>query len=80
MKKAALSAFLAMDEAEAPPNWSEWADSNCRPPAPEAGALPGCATLRQLKVRAHQAQGYIAPPRRRRKGVAALWASKNRWS
>jgi hypothetical protein len=27
-------------------NWSEWRDSNSRPPAPEAGALPGCATLR----------------------------------
>lgn len=26
--------------------WSEWQDSNLRPPAPEAGALPGCATLR----------------------------------
>ena len=26
--------------------WSEWGDSNSRPPAPEAGALPGCATLR----------------------------------
>ena len=29
--------------------WSEWRDSNSRPPAPEAGALPGCATLRHLK-------------------------------
>ncbi len=27
-------------------DWSEWRDSNSRPPAPEAGALPGCATLR----------------------------------
>jgi hypothetical protein len=27
-------------------NWSEREDSNLRPPAPEAGALPGCATLR----------------------------------
>jgi hypothetical protein len=27
-------------------SWSEWGDSNSRPPAPEAGALPGCATLR----------------------------------
>ena len=26
--------------------WSEREDSNLRPPAPEAGALPGCATLR----------------------------------
>ena len=27
-------------------NWSEREDSNLRPPAPEAGALPDCATLR----------------------------------
>jgi integrase len=26
--------------------WSEWSDSNTRPPRPERGALPGCATLR----------------------------------
>ena len=26
--------------------WSEREDSNLRPPAPEAGALPDCATLR----------------------------------
>ena len=26
--------------------WSGRADSNCRPPAPKAGALPGCATPR----------------------------------
>lgn len=29
--------------------WSEWRDSNSRPPAPEAGALPGCATFRILR-------------------------------
>jgi hypothetical protein len=27
-------------------NWSEWSDSNTRPPRPERGALPDCATLR----------------------------------
>ena len=26
--------------------WSEYKDSNLGPPAPKAGALPGCATLR----------------------------------
>ena len=26
--------------------WSERQDLNLRPPAPQAGALPGCATLR----------------------------------
>lgn len=29
-------------------SWSEREDSNLRPPAPEAGALPGCATLRPM--------------------------------
>src|SRR5579885_1292296 len=33
-----------------PREWSEWGDSNSRPPAPEAGALPGCATLRLVEV------------------------------
>src|SRR5689334_18365692 len=28
--------------------WSEWQDLNLRPPRPERGALPDCATLRQL--------------------------------
>jgi hypothetical protein len=27
--------------------WSEYKDSNLGPPAPKAGALPGCATLRK---------------------------------
>ena len=26
--------------------WSEWKDSNLRPPGPKPGALPSCATLR----------------------------------
>src|SRR5690606_22101237 len=29
--------------------WSEWSDSNTRPPRPERGALPGCATLRDQR-------------------------------
>ena len=29
--------------------WSEWQDSNLRPPRPERGALPGCATLRDQR-------------------------------
>src|ERR1700750_152278 len=27
-------------------SWSEWQDLNLRPPRPERGALPDCATLR----------------------------------
>ena len=42
----------AIDRASSFPSpsglqWSERQDSNLRPPAPQAGALPGCATLRQ---------------------------------
>lgn len=40
--------------------WSEWQDSNLRPPRPERGALPGCATLRHMEA-------SIATLRRRRK-------------
>ena len=29
--------------------WSGRGDLNARPPAPKAGALPGCATPRQVK-------------------------------
>jgi hypothetical protein len=29
--------------------WSEYKDSNLGPPAPKAGALPGCATLRRCE-------------------------------
>ena len=31
-------------------NWSEWRDSNSRPLAPHASALPGCATFRRLEL------------------------------
>ena len=30
--------------------WSEYKDSNLGPPAPKAGALPGCATLRRIEL------------------------------
>ena len=30
--------------------WSEWRDLNPRPPHPQRGALPGCATLRYLAL------------------------------
>ena len=30
-------------------SWSEWSDSNTRPPRPERGALPDCATLRDQR-------------------------------
>ena len=34
-------------------NWSERGDSNSRPLAPEASALPGCATLRPTSAEHH---------------------------
>ncbi len=41
-----LSYGRFMSPTEALFEWSEWRDSNPRHPAPKAGALPGCATLR----------------------------------
>ena len=35
--------------------WSEWQDLNLRPPRPERGALPGCATLRDQTARVYNA-------------------------
>src|SRR5690554_1601917 len=32
-------------------DWSEWRDSNPRPPGPKPGALPDCATLRSPSPR-----------------------------
>ena len=49
--------------------WSEREDSNLRPLAPEASALPGCATLRPTK----QPQFRLIPP-----GRTGLGAPGNR--
>ena len=40
--------------------WSGREDSNLRPPAPEAGALPGCATPRHYKLRYGEDAAYSA--------------------
>jgi hypothetical protein len=34
-------------------SWSEWQDLNLRPPRPERGALPDCATLRLTRNRVY---------------------------
>lgn len=39
--------------------WSEWSDSNTRPPRPERGALPDCATLRDQR-RLYRPAYYVA--------------------
>ena len=39
--------------------WSGWRDSNSRPSAPKADALPGCATPRET---GSIAQGPLSPP------------------
>src|SRR5262245_16402528 len=44
--------------------WSGRLDSNQRPPAPKAGALPGCATPRLLKNTSGIEQGTSRPRRR----------------
>ncbi len=41
--------------------WSEYKDSNLGPPAPKAGALPGCATLRRNRYSTPRAS-YEANP------------------
>src|SRR3982751_2698658 len=46
--------FLGDGRAE----WSEWQDLNLRPPRPERGALPGCATLRQQSGKAVYSDGF----------------------
>jgi hypothetical protein len=35
------------DQSDFAESWSEWQDLNLRPPRPERGALPDCATLRR---------------------------------
>ena len=50
-------------------NWSEWGDSNSRPPAPEAGALPGCATLRLAEGVVYR-QARQAPQQSLRRALA----------
>ena len=37
--------------------WSEWQDLNLRPPRPERGALPGCATLRLAEADVYRRPG-----------------------
>ena len=54
-------------------NWSEREDLNLRPPAPEAGALPGCATLRPT-VSLHEAATTSKAPREGRVRVRSLYS------
>ena len=59
---------------QVPEIWSERLDSNQRPPAPKAGALPNCATLRcgsyRRKRQAWQAERQWA------QGAAGPWKQK----
>ena len=50
----AASAGAENGNSEKNPNWSGWWDSNPRPIAPKATALPGCATPRRLNERARR--------------------------
>ena len=62
--------------------WSGRGDSNARPPAPKAGALPGCATPR-LAVMTIIAW-HVAPPRFFARGAGLFcwkaWVSNGRES
>src|ERR1051326_5469405 len=53
-------------ERPAAERWSEWQDLNLRPPRPERGALPGCATLRYLAEAAYIASRPRRPQARRK--------------
>src|SRR5262249_49845420 len=44
--REALADLLAQRDEISAKCWSEWQDLNLRPPRPERGALPDCATLR----------------------------------
>ncbi len=65
--------------------WSEWQDLNLRPPRPERGALPDCATLRdrealysdlasgpQVPICRLRRSSEFSTPRKRRKHRASL--------
>src|SRR5258707_4557641 len=41
-----MSSRLGVGAPNTLKTWSEWQDLNLRPPRPERGALPDCATLR----------------------------------
>src|SRR5262249_34998106 len=43
-------------------NWSEWQDLNLRPPRPERGALPDCATLRLANGRSPNSPKHTQAP------------------
>ena len=41
-------------------HWSGWRDSNPRPPDPQSGALPGCATSRRIRLCCSGLAGFRA--------------------
>src|SRR6266511_4830050 len=55
--------------------WSEWQNLNLRPPRPERGALPDCATLR-LKARLITRAGKRPQARSRSKDMTAQPATQ----
>src|SRR5262245_66529061 len=44
--RVSVGETVGIDVSEGAKCWSEWQDLNLRPPRPERGALPDCATLR----------------------------------
>jgi hypothetical protein len=51
--------------------WSEWQDLNLRPPRPERGALPGCATAISLVRLIHANSDKVVPPSASNRRVCA---------
>src|SRR5437762_13847466 len=46
LQRDVLIISVGADALRSAKYWAEWQDLNLRPPRPERGALPGCATLR----------------------------------
>lgn len=76
MKRAGVAGSLRYRDCEF--EWSGREDSNFRPPAPHAGALPGCATPR-IGIRRYQARTRgRCSPRSSTHRLRASWGSAPR--
>jgi hypothetical protein len=77
----ARAAQTGLPGPRAPVGWARWsgrADLNGRPPAPKAGALPGCATPRRQHYPILTGR-FASPPRGRRRFATDLTAPRVAW-
>jgi hypothetical protein len=57
--------------------WSEWQDLNLRPPRPERGALPGCATLRRSVGALYRGVRAAATPHHHLSSSVPKWRDRS---